>query len=91
MTTSEYDLLIPFVDKSETFTLGWECGQIYQSIVDKDYYSGLAHVKNLEQIQRIAKALKCSFTSSSIPDMGDEWIEIEVKKLKVLREFYKED
>ena len=82
--SNSYSLLIPFVDGSESFTLGWECGQIYQSILDNGGYYGLAHVKNTMQIRGIVKALKCYVTFIEVKDMEDEWMTIEIKKLKVV-------
>ena len=77
-----YNLLIPFIDESESFTLGWECGQIYYSLVDKGCYKGLAHTKNIPQIQIITNTLKCFTKITPIPNIEDEWVEVDIRKAR---------
>lgn len=54
MEKQEWKPIIPFVDESESFTLGFECGQIYNELEQSKLITDrLIHLKNKEQIRLI--------------------------------------
>jgi hypothetical protein len=58
-------LLMPFIDESESFTNGFECGQIWQRISEGETIANqLIHWENAEQIKRICETfgLSCEIT-----------------------------
>jgi hypothetical protein len=74
----ENNLLMPFIDESESFTNGFECGQIWEKLQFikelnmhgsriKDY---LIHLENSAQIQAICDhfEVKCFITA-----LNEEW------------------
>ena len=65
-------LLMPFLDKSESFVHGFECGKIWQLIEEGDTIERyLIHVVNIEQIELMCKTfeLKCE-----IDIVDDTWV-----------------
>jgi hypothetical protein len=74
----ENKLLMPFIDESESFTNGFECGQIWEKLqfikeLDmpgsriKDY---LIHLENSAQIQAICDHFE---VRCFIAQVSDEW------------------
>ena len=75
-----YKPFIRFTDQGESFTLGWECGQIFYALLKEGGYEGLAHLKNVEQIQLMARKMKFFVEITPIPEMEEEWIDIKISK-----------
>jgi hypothetical protein len=75
-----FEPYIPFIEQNETFTLGWECGQIFYEIEHTGQYKGLAHAKNIPQLQIVAKKLKCFIKTTPVPNMETEWVETYISK-----------
>lgn len=73
-TTGEegWGLVMPFLDDSETYTLGFEAGKIWGLCEGKDFPRHMmVHTKNIPQIELVAKHFKCDlFIDES---MGPEW------------------
>lgn len=63
---------MPFIDASESFTNGFECGQIYQMMERKEVFENyLIHSCNKEQIKLIAIRFGYAITVSESIDI--EW------------------
>jgi hypothetical protein len=72
-------LLMPFLDESETFVLGFECGQIWQMLTDGEVFNGrLIHTQNTEQIKMICEAHGAPF---SISYCDDTWSNLTVSSI----------
>lgn len=57
-----YGLIMPFVDESESFVHGFECGIIWEKIKSSErLYEHLFHVENSAQVQMMCDAfeVKC--------------------------------
>lgn len=64
-------LLMPFIDKSESFTLGFECGQIWTKISEGETLNRyLCHTKNRCQIAAILETFGLDWF---FDDADDEW------------------
>lgn len=56
MKTATWGPLMPFFDKSDAFTEGFECGQIWERIKNGETFVGQPiHVKNIPQIELICE------------------------------------
>lgn len=68
---SENLLLMPFIDESEAFCNGFECGTIWAKVQDGeiliDYY---IHDANIPQIDLIMSTYKCAY---KIKPLRDGW------------------
>lgn len=74
---SEPLLLMPFLDESETFVLGFECGQTWQRVQDGETFEGtLIHTKNVEQIKMICNTFLCNYV---IEKLCENWSVLNVK------------
>jgi len=63
-------LLMPFIDDSENFTNGFECGQIWEKISQGEILEKyLCHSENEEQIKMICESfgVKYSFEEAKEP------------------------
>lgn len=70
----EYGLLMPFVDASDSFTNGFECGQIWEKIKQGGSMLGyLVHLENSAQIQMICDHFECK---CDIKVVTEEWGEL---------------
>lgn len=55
-------LLMPFLDESESFTNGFECGQIWQRISEGETFEKqLIHTENKEQVEMICRSFGVDF------------------------------
>lgn len=76
---SENTLLMPFLDASETFTLGLECGQVWVKIEEGETLSRyLIHTKNIEQIRLICRSFGIE---SGIEQVNDDWSYLTTKSI----------
>lgn len=77
---SEYGLLLPFDDESESFTLGFEAGRIETSMrLGEIEVVCTVHSANHDIILRMADlyGYSCQITETEF----DEWIELSARKL----------
>ncbi len=65
-------LLMPFEDSSESFTNGFECGQIWEKLQSNEKLNGyLIHSCNIKQIKKIAETFMTLITIKETSD--EEW------------------
>lgn len=76
-------LLIPFKDESETFTLGFECGMLWERIKEGEKFTQPVHAKNIEQIESICEAFSVEFR---IERVNEEWAHLEIFGTKLFYE-----
>lgn len=70
-------LLMPFLDSSETFTLGFECGQIWEKIQEGETLNKYpVHTKNKEQIELICKSFG---VEAEIDYVNEDWSQLTTK------------
>lgn len=70
---AESRLLLPFVTDDPVFTLGFECGQIWELLSNgKKIEHKPCHIENKKQIKMICEALNCKY---SIKNMGYGWFD----------------
>jgi hypothetical protein len=50
----EYKIVMPFVDESDSFTNGFECGQIWEQMKFGMTINRMVHKTNKEQIEMMA-------------------------------------
>jgi hypothetical protein len=78
MKDTKSTLLVPFLDETESFTLGFECGIIWSKLEkEEEITNQLIHLKNKEQIM-----LLCANFSlfANVERYCDEWGYLSVKK-----------
>lgn len=72
-------LLMPFLDQSETYVLGFEAGQIWQLIEDGECLERkLIHIKNIEQMKLICETFG---VQPEIETVNDTWAYLTVKSI----------
>lgn len=72
-------LLMPFIDESETFTLGFECGQLWERIKEGECFERHpVHTKNVKQIELICRSFGADF---GIEYVDDGWSYLTIKTL----------
>lgn len=82
MQEESFGLLVSFPDQSESFTLGFEAGQIWQQMsekveIDRGIDTGIPiHADNLTVIQRMAHAAHFEL---EIGVEADGWVPIRMK------------
>lgn len=70
-------LLMPFLDASETFTLGFECGQLWEKIQEGEILSNYpVHTKNKQQIEMICRSFGADF---GIEYVNEDWSQLTIK------------
>lgn len=70
-------LLMPFIDESESFTKGFECGQLWEIIKagnTLDKY--LCHDSNTKQIEMMCDLFNCDYI---IEKVSNDWIYLTIK------------
>lgn len=73
-------LLMPFVNETKDFTLGFECGIIWQKIqAGEPIDQFLFHVSNARQVAMICKHFDVRF---DIKNVDETWNELTIKKEK---------
>lgn len=73
-------LLMPFIDESQSFTHGFECGQIWQRVSDGESFERcLIHSCNTEQIKMICESFGVQFNIQKSSD--PEWALLTVKSI----------
>jgi hypothetical protein len=75
-------LWIRFDDQSESYTLGFEAGAIFQRMNQENLIETLIHAKNLNQIQQMATKLGFTCYDSMVELLGeyDEWLNVKLEK-----------
>ncbi len=64
-------LLMPFIDESESFTLGFECGQIWEKISQGETLDKyLCHSENEEQIKMICESFGVQYNFEEAKERG---------------------
>lgn len=72
-------LLMPFIDESESFTNGFECGIIWNKIGEGEILeSHLIHTGNIKQIEMICQSFGVDF---GIEEVGDGWSYLTTKSI----------
>ena len=72
------ELLMPFFDSSESFTNGFECGQIWEKLQNGEKLDKyLVHRCNIEQIKKIAEIFMTKISVRKTSE--DEWCTITTK------------
>lgn len=66
----EYKLLMPFLDESESFCHGYECGKIMEQMKTKQVIYTSIHEANIKQIEMIAE-LQNYYVEFKL--IGDGW------------------
>jgi hypothetical protein len=73
-------LLMPFVDESESFTNGFECGQVWQRISDGESFERcLIHKCNEKQIEMICESFGVKYLIQKSAD--PEWSLLTVESI----------
>lgn len=74
-------LLMPFIDESETFTLGFECGQLWEKIKEGESFERHpVHTKNIKQIELICRSFGVDF---GIEYVNEDWSQLTIKKIEL--------
>lgn len=74
-------LLMPFLDESESFTNGFECGRIWQEVnAGETFASYLAHKCNQKQIEMIFEHFGYEYL---IVDAGEGWIYLTATPINI--------
>lgn len=77
----ENTLLMPFLDESESFTNGFECGIIWNKIEEGEILDKhLIHCENIKQIEMICSSFGVDF---GIEIVNDEWAYLTVKAIEI--------
>lgn len=72
-------LLMPFIDESESFTNGFECGQIWQRISEGETIERqIVHRENEKQIEFICRTFG---VECGIDIIDDTWSYLTVKSI----------
>ena len=79
-------LLMPFIDESESFTNGFECGQIWEKISQGETLEKyLCHSENEEQIKMICESFGVEYHFEEAREKGKSsiystgWLYLTVK------------
>lgn len=74
-------LLMPFLDASETFTLGFECGQLWEKIQEGETFNNHpVHTKNKEQIELICRSFG---VDPELVYVNEDWSQLTIKKIQL--------
>jgi hypothetical protein len=72
-------LLMPFIDESESFANGFECGIIWNKIEEGETLNGhLIHVENIKQIEMICSSFG---VDCGIEIVDDTWAYLTIKTI----------
>ncbi len=77
----ENTLLMPFLDDSENFTLGFETGQIWVKVESGEILENyLFHTKNIKQVELIMKSFLSDF---DIEVTNEDWSLLDMKRIEI--------
>lgn len=77
----ENTLLMPFLDGSETYTLGFEAGQIWVKLESGEVLENyLFHTKNIKQVELIMKSFLSDF---DIEVTNEDWSLLNMKRMEI--------
>lgn len=72
---------MPFIDPSETFTLGFECGQLWEKIQEGEVFNNYpVHTKNKEQIELICRSFG---VDSELIYVNEDWSQLTTKNIQL--------
>jgi hypothetical protein len=58
----DYSLVMPFIDQSPSFALGFECGLLYQQMAEgKTIKDEIIHTENREQVEEICRRFRYEY------------------------------
>jgi hypothetical protein len=67
----DYQSLMPFDDESESFTNGFECGQMFNTLESgKDIDKKITHTVNRNQLRKMCELFNYEF---SFEALNEEW------------------
>lgn len=76
-------LLMPFIDESESFTNGFECGQIWQRVSEGETFEKqLIHTENRRQIEMICELFGVDYSIKEAEHLP-EWSYLTVNKITI--------
>lgn len=75
-----FSLIVPFIDESESYCLGFEAGLVWADLVNKDYAVRTVHRANMKQFESIAKHFKVDL--NIVPTLEYEWVDITFSPAK---------
>lgn len=82
----DFVMLIPFIDQSHSFVHGFECGTIWQMLVDrKEIKDKTIHTASIEQFEMMCEALKYK---SVITTIDLTWSTLTATPLEKLKDDY---
>lgn len=74
-------LFLEFVDQSENFAYGFECGRIWEMIKSGETISNMVcNVANVLLIHRMCQMFNCDYT---IDPIADDWIHLNIYRTRV--------
>ena len=74
--TTEYGLIVSFTDQSESFTLGFEAGMIWQRLQNGEtHIKATVHTSNTEVLKRMSDAV--GLDSAAKPTQIEGWSDFE--------------
>ena len=63
----EYSLVMPFDNQSPSFAFGFECGRLYQTMLDgKKIEFEAVHSENIKQIEILCKRFRYHFSGEEV-------------------------
>lgn len=75
---SDYSLYLPFDDKSESFVLGFEAGEVFQQMKQDPVIEKTVHTKNLPLFRKMA--MRKGFSFKHEETIEAEWKYITLTK-----------
>lgn len=77
MDEQEYGLLVPFVDQSESFALGFEAGRFWEQMeARREIHGEMLHAKNREQFEMFCRRFHYEV---EFVDINNEWLGVDAK------------
>jgi len=73
MKNAEYGLLVSFIDKSQSFVNGFDCGLLWKELQTELPQRRLAHTTNVDQFHKLAEHYN---TEMFIDSVDGEWCEV---------------
>ncbi len=80
-----HELVLKFIDQSEPFAMGFECGILYHTMQQGLPIDGMFHAQNIEQFQNMANVL--NYRIEKLNNVGDGWVALKMEP----NQFVKED
>lgn len=78
---SDNILLMPFINDSKNFTLGYESATIFEKVQNGETLTDyLFHSENIKQVEIIMKTLLSEF---DIEQVNDDWALLNMKSIEI--------